>query len=283
MREKFSTLATRPFTLDNSYQRRVNSTSVIASPARFRRCLPCSSNCCFRCLVDQGSRCDLTLSRWRSSKRISRGRSCRGKSVSSISPSHLSIAIEDNIFSSIDLQSPRIRPSDTRRVRVQRAVVRQTPCHTRKPSASALCSVDRRSSDVCLVCLERIQYIQRGGGETNRRSARECTQHRSNRQRGQHNTFESQQKQLEIYYHTDYPRSEYLYKSLSFQLMKSGRWSSAGPRRPTSCPCRYRVWPMASSTLRGHRRSEKSLRSRKTQSVSCCSFARPSLSLSRSI
>lgn len=76
---------------------------------------------------------------------------------------------------------------------------------------------------MCLVCLERIQYIQRGGGETNQRSAREYNQLRLNRQHGQNNAIGSQQKQLEIYYHTDHPRSEYLYKSLSLQLIKLGR------------------------------------------------------------
>ena len=34
--------------------------------------------------------------------------------------------------------------------------------------------------------------------------------------------YDRQQRQLEIYYSTDYPRSEYLYKSIAFQLPLHG-------------------------------------------------------------
>jgi hypothetical protein len=73
-----------------------------------------------------------------------------------------------------------------------------------------------------VVCLERIQYIQRGGGGTPRRSAGIYSQLRLQQQHSQNEYYDRQQKQLEIYYTTDYPRSEYLYKSISFQIKKSG-------------------------------------------------------------
>ncbi len=73
-----------------------------------------------------------------------------------------------------------------------------------------------------LVCLERIQYIQRGSGSAPRRSARNYSQLRLQFQHGQNDHYDRQQKQLEVYYSTDHPRSEYLYKSISFQLKKSG-------------------------------------------------------------
>jgi hypothetical protein len=73
-----------------------------------------------------------------------------------------------------------------------------------------------------VVCLERIQYIQRGGGGTPRRSARSYSQLRLQQQHSQNEHYDRQQKQLEIYYMTDNPRSEYLYKSIIFQIKKSG-------------------------------------------------------------
>ena len=64
-----------------------------------------------------------------------------------------------------------------------------------------------------LVYLERIQYIQRGGGgEMNHRSAKEYHKIVQSQNSG------TQQKHLEIYYHSDRPRSDYLYKMISFQL-----------------------------------------------------------------
>jgi hypothetical protein len=73
-----------------------------------------------------------------------------------------------------------------------------------------------KKKDFILVSLERIQYIQRGGVGTPRRSARNYNQ------RSLQHPHDREQKQFEIYYSTDHPRSEYLYKRISFQLNKSG-------------------------------------------------------------
>ncbi|CAF0755909.1 unnamed protein product [Rotaria sordida] len=71
-----------------------------------------------------------------------------------------------------------------------------------------------------VIYLERIQYIQRGGSGTSRRSARDYNQLPINHQHNQNDHYDPQNKQLEIYYSTDRPRSEYLYKRISFQLRK---------------------------------------------------------------
>ena len=70
--------------------------------------------------------------------------------------------------------------------------------------------------NILLVYLERIQYIQRGDGTNTGRSARTYNQLSQN---GRHRR---NQRLLEIFYCTDHPRSEYLYKSLTFQLKKNG-------------------------------------------------------------
>jgi hypothetical protein len=67
-----------------------------------------------------------------------------------------------------------------------------------------------------LVYLERIHYIQRGDVETTRRSACRLNQCSSV---GQH---QPPRQQLEFYYSTDHPRSEYLYKRINFQLTERG-------------------------------------------------------------
>lgn len=69
---------------------------------------------------------------------------------------------------------------------------------------------------ILLVCLERIQYIQRCENGHFGRSARNCTQ-------SQVNSFKDySQRLIEIYYSTDHPRSEYLYKTATFQLFLPG-------------------------------------------------------------
>ncbi|CAF4047827.1 unnamed protein product [Rotaria sp. Silwood2] len=70
-----------------------------------------------------------------------------------------------------------------------------------------------------VIYLERIQYIQRGGSSTNRRSARDYNQLQTNRQPNQNGHYDPQKRQIEIYYSKDQHRSEYLYKSITFQLM----------------------------------------------------------------
>ncbi|CAF0880334.1 unnamed protein product [Rotaria sp. Silwood1] len=69
-----------------------------------------------------------------------------------------------------------------------------------------------------VIYLERIQYIQRGGRSTSRRSARNYNQLETNHQHNQNDHYDKKKRQFEIYYSTDQPRSEYLYKSISFQL-----------------------------------------------------------------
>lgn len=64
-----------------------------------------------------------------------------------------------------------------------------------------------------LVYLERIQYIQRGAGGGRYRSAKDFQRSATQRQNG-----EAQQKHLMIYFLSDRPRSDYLYKMISFQL-----------------------------------------------------------------
>ncbi|CAF0762699.1 unnamed protein product [Adineta steineri] len=71
-------------------------------------------------------------------------------------------------------------------------------------------TVDRNTT----IYLERIQYIQRGDGTNTGRSARNYHQLNQN---GRHRP---NQKRLEIFYWADEPRSEYLYKSVSFQIKK---------------------------------------------------------------
>jgi len=67
------------------------------------------------------------------------------------------------------------------------------------------------------VNLERIHYIQRGGNLTTRRSARNYSQTNKSELPERNND-----RIIEIFYSTEEPRSEYLYRSISFQLNKTG-------------------------------------------------------------
>lgn len=87
-----------------------------------------------------------------------------------------------------------------------------------KCSPSAFMKQILEMTEFILVHLERIQYIQRGGGGKSYRSARECQRLQFHQQKERTMNHASQQKQLQIYYHSDRPRSDYLYKVISFQL-----------------------------------------------------------------
>ena len=89
----------------------------------------------------------------------------------------------------------------------------------------------------CLVCLDRIQYIQRGGSGMSPRSAVYDSEHRPSSVAPR----DSQQLQLEIYYDTDHPRSEYLYKFKSFQLIKPG---SNPTRVRRGCSVSFQKWSL---------------------------------------
>ncbi|CAF3962361.1 unnamed protein product [Rotaria magnacalcarata] len=71
-----------------------------------------------------------------------------------------------------------------------------------------------------IIYLERIQYIQRGASSAGHRSARNYNELRATRPKNPTDNCDRQQRQLEIYYCADRPRSKYLYKHISFQLTK---------------------------------------------------------------
>lgn len=76
---------------------------------------------------------------------------------------------------------------------------------------------------IILVHLENIQYIQRGGGLLGARSARNYNKELEDRQNNKGSHPDPLHRQLKIYYCTERPRSDYLYKNVTFQLMKTGK------------------------------------------------------------
>lgn len=73
------------------------------------------------------------------------------------------------------------------------------------------------------VDLERIHYIQRGGSLTSRRAAQNYYSNNLVSQTMKSDYYERKNDRvLEIFYSTDNPRTDYLYKSISFQLIKTG-------------------------------------------------------------
>ena len=116
-----------------------------------------------------------------------------------------------------------------------------------------------------LVYLERIQYIQRGAGSGRYRSAKDFQRSATQRQNG-----EAQQKHLMIYFQSDRPRSDYLYKMISFQLSissSSRRFLLLVVVSPRRFLCRRRIRIVAQRISRGDRRSENSSRNAEKRSV----------------